>query len=121
MTQTITFDFRGIGFVADCEYEEGEPMRYDHLSIKPDGDDADFLSWFQSVPEWPQIDQRIDAAWNEWVSSREACGFDDVMDATRAREEDADIQYQDRKMGYDLEAAEIDRQKAEAEAAPENL
>ena len=81
MTQTITFEFNGIGFVADCEYEEGEPMRYDHLSIKPDGDDADFLSWFQHAPEWPQIDQRIDAAWNEFVTLREARGYDNIDEA----------------------------------------
>ena len=89
MTQTITFQFKGIGFVADCEYEEGEPMRYDHLSIKPDGDDADFLYFFQISPEWPAIDRAIDREWNEWITSQEECGYDDPMDGIHAEIETA--------------------------------
>lgn len=88
MTQTITFQFRGISYTADCEYDEGEPMHYDHLSIKPDGDDRDFLYFFQISPEWPEIDRAIDQEWNDLVGIREACGHDDVMDAVHSRIED---------------------------------
>lgn len=63
MTHTITFEFRGISFVAECE---GDSMRYNHLSIKPDGDDANFLYWFQHAPEWPEIDRIINQKWNEY-------------------------------------------------------
>lgn len=88
MTQTITFEFRGISYTADCEYDEGEPMSYDHLSIKPDGDDANFLWWFQHAPEWPEIDRAIDQQWNEWIGTREACDYNDIMDAVHAQIED---------------------------------
>lgn len=80
MTQTITFQFRGIAYTADCEYDQDEPMRYDHISIKPDGDDRDFLFYFQISPEWPAVDRTIDAEWQEFIDEIEARGYDSATE-----------------------------------------
>ncbi len=69
---TITMQFRGITYAVEIEYDEGAEQDYRHVSIKPDGDDADFLYWFQHAPEWVEFDRAIDVAWNEWIGTREA-------------------------------------------------
>ena len=65
--ETITMQFRGITYAVGIERDTGA-----YLSIKPDGDDADFLYWFQHAPEWVEFDRAIDVAWNEWIGTREA-------------------------------------------------
>ncbi|MEA3224360.1 MAG: hypothetical protein U9Q07_00290 [Planctomycetota bacterium] len=77
--ETITVEFRGITFAVGIDYDPDDEMDYHHTSIKPDGDDADFLDFFRDGPEWSAMDRAIDRAWNDWINTRGV----DVMDRVR--------------------------------------
>lgn len=71
-TTTVMIEYRGIRFVVTCAYDDADPMRYTHRSIKPEGDDADFLAYYQGAGEWAIIDRLIDQQMQEFIALREA-------------------------------------------------
>ena len=93
-TTTVMIEYRGIRFVVECAHDSADPLRYGHVSIKPEGDDADFLAYYQGAGEWAVIDRLIDQQMQQWISTREACGYDDAMDKVHSDQDDADIDRQ---------------------------
>ena len=82
-TRTMRVTFRGIAYDVVLSYDTDDPMRYEHVSIKPAGNNFNFLRKFRLSPEWAMFDNEIDREWNEWIGTRE-----DAMDVVHANIED---------------------------------
>ncbi len=69
---TVMIEYRGLRLACVCACDADDPMSYEHRSIKPEGDNADFLAYLQGAGEWAIIDRLIDHQMQEFIALREA-------------------------------------------------
>jgi len=64
------------------EWSQDQPDYWEHLSAKAQGDDADFLGWFQNDSRAMRC---IDAVIERWANERPGTRYGDPMDLARER------------------------------------